>query len=224
VLGVLPVGTGNDLARTLAIPLDVPIVEVLDLLARGSRRTIDGIRVTDEGGTRIALNACSGGFTGQVAEATDSYLKSALGALAYTVGTAKALPTIESYHAVLTYDGDETEHVSALNLLVANGRTIGGGTPVAPMESLEDGLLDMILVHEGGPLDIARLATKAYTTGYTGDAKVLHRRVREVHIASEPDMAFSVDGELHTNTPATFAVEPGALRAVVGPAYVAAPA
>lgn len=224
VLGILPMGTGNDLARTLALPLDAPAADLLHLAASGERRTIDLIHVAcAPKGDCYAVNACSGGFTGQIDEAVTSDLKAAWGPLAYAIGTARALPEMETYHTTVAWDDGEPERVRAFNVLVANGRSIGGGTPVAPAASLEDGRLDVVVVLEGGALDVARLTAKAYTAGYTDDAKVLFRRVERVTIASEPGMWFNVDGEIHTDEQTTFSVVPGALRVAVGPTYVPTP-
>ena len=223
-LGVLPSGTGNDLARTLALPLQDPCSDLLALLETGERRLIDAISVQTADQSVFAINACSGGFTGQIDEVMTPELKKTWGPLAYAFGTVKALPAIEKYHTTLAWEHESAHRVRAFNVLVANGRTIGGGTPVAPAASLEDGLLDVIVVREGGALDIARLTARAYTTGdYTRDDKVIHRRVRRVRVESHPGMWFNVDGELYSNDPVTFEVVPGALRMVVGPDYCAYP-
>lgn len=221
-LAICPMGTGNDLARTLSIPIGAPCTEVLRLLERGERRAIDAIRVESPDGDCYAVNACSGGFTSLVDEAMTSELKSRWGAFAYAIGTARALPDIEEYRTTIAWDGAEPEEVRAFNVLVANGRTVGGGTPVAPGASLEDGLLDVVVVREGGALDMARLTARAYTTrDYTEDEKVIFRRCRRVEVASSPSMAFNVDGDPHTTHPVSFEVVPSAIRVVVGPEYKA---
>ncbi len=225
-LGVLPMGTGNDFARTLAIPRGALTADTLDVLATGERRALDLIHVgCTSAGECYAVNACSGGFTGQIDEEMTPELKAAWGPLAYAIGTARALPGIEHYDATVSWDDGEPERVHAFNVVVANGRTIGGGTPIAPHANPEDGLLDVVVMRKGDALDLARVTAKAYTLqDYTTDRKILHRRVRRVVVASEPGMLFNVDGETFTRETVTFEAVPGALRVVVGPGYTAIPA
>ena len=221
-LGILPLGTGNDLARTLALPLKTDPLEALDTLRRADRRTIDAIRVShedDHDETDHAINVCAGGFSGAVDEVLTPELKETWGPLAYLVGAVQALPDLSDYHTCLTWDDGPEERVSAYNIVVANARTAGGGKPVAPRADPEDGLLDVVVIKAHA--DIARLAARVLAGDYLDDDDVLFRRARKLAIRSTPGMWFNVDGELRTNVPVTFEAVPQALRACVGPDYAA---
>ena len=225
-LGVLPLGTGNDFARTLGLPLKHPVGRAVEALRRAERRTMDLIRVSHpdgEGKTQYAVNVCAGGFSGAVDEVLTDELKSTWGPLAYLVGAVKALPDLDGYHTTLAWGDGPTEAVDAFNIVVANGRTAGGGRPVAPRADPEDGLLDVVLIRVGSGLDVARLVARAAAGDYLDDDDVVFNRVERVAVSSTPGMWFNVDGELRTNDPITFEVVPGALRIAVGPDYVAAP-
>lgn len=222
-LGVFPLGTGNDLARTLGLDLDAPPIEAMDSLRRASLRPLDLIRVTHpgcEGKTEYAVNVCAGGFSGEVDEVLTSELKSTWGPLAYLLGAAQVLPDLDGYETCVSWDGGPEEEIDAFNIVVANGRTAGGGTPVAPRASIEDGRLDVVVIRAGDGLDIARLATRALAGDYLEDDHVVFNRVERLTVSARPGMWFNVDGELRTKDPVTFEVVPGALRVAVGPGYV----
>ncbi len=221
-LGILPLGTGNDFARTLCLPIGDPEA-ALRVLAEATERTVDVIRVTFDGQTRHALNVCNGGFTGALDDKMDDDLKASWGPFAYVVGTVRALPEMTAFRVHVGWDGGPEEVIEAFNVVVANGRTAGGGTPVAPAANPEDGLLDVVIVRAGGALDVARLGLGALTGDVLADENVVFNRVRTVTVRAEPPMPFNVDGELCTEAPVAFEVAPGALRVRVGPEYIAAP-
>ena len=221
VLGVIPLGTGNDLARTLALP-DDPVL-AFHIALHGERRALDLIRVEGPDEILYAANVCAGGFTGDLDDAMTDDLKATWGPLSYLIGTAKALPDMSEYETLIAWDGAELEHVDAFNVVVANGRTAGGGRPAAPRANPEDGLLDVVIVKECTGVELAGLAARALAGDYLDSEHVIFRRARRVRVESDPGMWFNLDGEMHSNEPVTFECMPGALRMAIGPAYTPEP-
>ena len=219
-LGVLPLGTGNDFCRTLAVPLD-PVAAV-EVLRDGRPRAIDVARV--EGGrTGFMVNAATGGFSGRVASEVTSDLKEFWGPLAYLRGAVGPAAEPPRYRVTLRLDGGPPETFDALNVVVANGRTAAGGFPVAPTASPEDGKLDVVVVRPGDALDLSVLAARLMHGDYLTDENVTHRLARWVELDSDPPMPFSIDGEPSEGSRWVFTVVPGALRVLTGPDYRPAP-
>ena len=147
IFGVIPLGTGNDLARTLALP-DDPL-EAWAVITAGASRRLDVIKVSGPGLTHYALNVAAGGFSGQVNEILTGELKAAWGPLAYLRSAVAVLPDLTNYRTAIQYDDETVQTIQALNIIVANCRTAAGGIQVAPYANPEDGLLAVVIVRYG---------------------------------------------------------------------------
>ena len=212
-LGLLPLGTGNDMSRTLEIPLDPEAA--WEAFCGGRVQKLDAIEVSSAGESRLCVNVAAGGFSGQVDEALTPELERSWGPLAYIRSAGQVLPDLDGYETTLAFDGGAPEHVELLNVVVANGRTTAGGVLIAPRADPTDGWLDVVLVEYAPTLDLAALAVRLLVGDYTQSELVRHRRARGVAIASKPGMWFNLDGELYTKEPVTFRMKPGALSVVV---------
>ena len=115
----------------------------------------------------------------------------------------------------LSLDNTESLTLSLYNVVIANGRYVGGGTRIAPEASIDDGLLDVILIQERSAAELALLAAQVALGNHLSSDAIVFRRAAKVTVNSRPGMWFNVDGELVGNEPATFEVLPRALQFIV---------
>jgi diacylglycerol kinase (ATP) len=214
-VGIIPLGTGNDLVRTLGIPTAPD--EAVAVIKMGNRRQIDLIDVSSENRNTVAANAAAGGFSGEVDQALTPELKRTWGPLAYLLGAASVLPDVDDFHVTLIFDDDPPEVRSVINIIVANGRTVAGGRPVAPRADPADGLMDVVIVESGRLGELANVAARLLAGDYLGHPLVSYRQARRLRIEPATPMWFNVDGELFTSAACSFRILEGAQTVLVPP-------
>ncbi|HEX5692962.1 MAG TPA: diacylglycerol kinase family protein [Roseiflexaceae bacterium] len=212
ILGLIPLGTGNDFARTLEIPNDIDAA--VDTIAAGMIHDVDIVRVTSDK-ARYFINVSSGGFSGLVDEKLTDEMKQNWGPLAYLRSAAEALPDLSEYHMSIVFDDAETLNITTFSIIVANARFVAGGIPIAPKAIIDDGLVDVLLIPAASMSELALLVPQILLGMHQDSELVTVRRVRKIKIDSHPGMWFNTDGELVGNEPATFEVLPRALRVIV---------
>lgn len=218
-LGVVMVGTGADLARTLELPAS-PAAQV-ERIASGRVRTLDVGRATfttDQGAPQCRHFVNVGGFG--LSGATDRVVNRQvlpwwLGSkLAFQLGVVQALARWRNVPVRLRVDGGDTTHLVVRVAAVANGCWFGGGMKIAPEAAPDDGVLDLVVVGDISALRlIARLPT-VYRGAHLGFPEVSFVRARRVEAWPVDAVAVPIDldGESPGLLPATFEVVPAALN------------
>ncbi len=212
VLGLLPLGTANDFARTLGIPADV----------EGACEAIAGGKVVDVdlglAGSNYYVNVASVGLSVGVTQALSPWIKRRAGALAYPMAAIKAFLSHEPFSARLTFpDGDHepVEHERLLQIAVGNGRFYGGGMVVAPGSGIDDRNLDVYAIQLGRHRDLLGAARYLKSGDFIHSGGVSQYRTSRVRLETEPELPVNIDGEVVAMTPQDFSVAHNALKVLV---------
>jgi diacylglycerol kinase (ATP) len=221
-LALLPAGTGNDLAATLAIPENPGEAE--DAIRQNRVRSLDVARVSSDGvGERFFINVATGGLGAKISEANDEEMKSKWGKLSYLRASLEVARNFDVRESTLYLDGEEHK-MRAVNMALGNCRYAGGGWPAAPRANPEDGLLDVVVIEDIGLRSSSRSPRRRSRSSTTWTEKgCSFTRAREVRVETRPGLEFTVDGEVIGDEPAEFVVVPQALKVIVGSGYVRNP-
>lgn len=208
-------GTGNDFARGLGIPVDVR--QALDALRAEGARRIDLIRCRTPqipGAERYAINAVAGGLGGRIGDRLTPELSRRWGRLSYVRAGLGELATAMPRRLVLSIDGSRFE-TGCIMLVIANGRYAGGAIDFAPDADPGDGTLDVVAVTAMPRLALMRAAFRILRGRVTGTGGVITRSGRSIAVESGPSFWFNLDGETWAAGAARFDVVPGAVDVVV---------
>ena len=202
-VGLVPLGTGNDLARGLGIPLD-PVAAAQAVVAGGPRRL--DLLITDRG--QVVVNVSHAGLGAAAAGHAEAW-KDRIGPLAYPVGALISGVAEAGTTLAVTLDEVEVHRGPTLMVGVANAPSIGGGTQLVPNALPDDGLLDVLVVTAVSAATRVGFADALRHGRHLDRDDVLHLRGRCVVIAGDP-VAHDLDGEvLADQTSVTYTVVPG---------------
>lgn len=205
LLGVLPLGTANDFARSLAIPDDLR--QAARIAAGGHFRAIDLGRANGH----AFLNVASVGLSVAARKALRGEEKRRFGPFAYAIAGARTLASHRTFVARIEAEEGPVE-TEAHQIVVGNGRFYGGGVLVDPSSTLDDGLLSAYALGSRGRWELLRtmvLLRMGVPIQSPGDGFLRTRRLR---LSTERPLPVNLDGEIRTSTPVDFSVDPGALR------------
>ena len=203
-LGILPVGTANNLARTLRIPTSLG--EAAELAARGGRRQIDLGWVNGH----YFFTTASIGLSVRITEELTPETKQRWGALAYGVAALRTLARTHPFLAEIRWDGG-IRHSRTIQVVVGNGRYYGSALPVAEDASIVDAQLDLYSLEVRGWWQLVTLAPSLARGRQGQKPSVEALRAREFEIRTRAPMDINVDGEIRSQTPAKLRVMPRAL-------------
>lgn len=214
-LGVVPIGTGNDFARGLGLPLDVS--SAIAGLASGQVVTVDVIRCRSPqipGGQRLSVNAVVGGLAGRISDTVTPAMSRRWGRFAYLRAGLGELLTGAPTPIDLHIDGQRFS-IDCLMLVLANGRFAGGAIPFAPAADPSDGRVDVVAITRMARPALLRAAVRVLRGRHDGTRGLIVRTGRSVRVEAGPSFWFNLDGETWTAGSAHFDVLPRALAVVV---------
>ena len=207
-LGILPMGTGNDFAMGVGVPLDVPTAAAA--IVTGRVREIDLAQV----GAVVYGCIAGAGFDSTVTRFANEHARWLSGPLAYTWSLLRCMHEYRPLKVEIMADGESLAE-EVLFAVVGNNASYGGGIRLAPRAKLDDGLLDLCIVPCLGRLELLWWLPRAYRGKHLRHPRIKYLQARKITLRTTSHMELFGDGEFLQELPATIEVLPRALRVIV---------
>jgi len=207
-LGVIPAGTGNDVARALGVPRNDPQLAA-DVVIASRVREVDLAQV----GPTYFVSVLATGFDSLVNDRANA-MRWPRGQMRYNLATLAELRAFEPLPYVLELDG-RPRSLEAMLVAVGNGPSYGGGLRIAHGASIDDGMLDVVIIRPMSKGKLVRTYPQLFSGRHVEMPEFEHHRVREVSV-SAPGIVAYADGERIGPLPLTVRVAPRALRVLAG--------
>jgi diacylglycerol kinase (ATP) len=206
-LGIVPAGTGNDVARYLRVPRREPAAAAR-VVTTGRVRTMDLGRA----GSQYYATVLAAGFDSQVNERANA-MQWPRGQMRYNIAVAAQLRRFEPTRFTLELDGARRE-LDATLVAVGNGPSYGGGLRICEGAVLDDGQLDVVVIKPVTRVELLRVFPRLFNGTHVTHPQYEHHRVTRVSVAATGIAAYA-DGERLGRLPLTVEVAPRALRVFV---------
>lgn len=208
-LAILPLGTANDFASACEIPLEP--ISALELAINGDSYWVDSAKAND----MYFINIATAGFGAQVTATTPVALKDLLGGGAYTLSGLVQAIKFEPFAGKVTTDGIE-KRANIVVGAVCNGRTAGGGQPLAPRAYIDDGLLDTFSIEAFGAADVPKVIEELNQDQVLNEPIYIKRaQATKIDWLSTNIMPINLDGEPISVHQVTIEVVPNSVKLIL---------
>ena len=206
-LGLIPAGTGNDVARYFDLPRN-DTAAATDVVIGGKERRVDLARI----GSKYFVTVLAAGFDAVVTERANE-MTWPRGQMRYNLATVAELRTFKPISYVVEIDGEE-QRFEAMMVAVGNGPSFGGGLRITEGAILDDGLLDVVVIRPMSKVELVRTYPKLFKGTHVHHPDYRHHLAKKITIAA-PGITAYADGERVAPLPLTVEVAPLALSVLV---------